>query len=299
MKTVFQKIYSIILSILIGWSVTNCGTTAATPTPPACKLLTNVYSSYPANSTTPNNTNTTTYTYNGELIASKIDTYISTGTSIVTNTANYAYDANGFVVSETLRSSVGNTTSTNNYTYANGRLTAVGTNRSYQYDANGNLTSLIAGTITKTYTGGVLTAITSSNAYPITTVQNGRVVRTDNSATFRTEHSYDAQGRLSETRLFSGGNLSNRSVYDYAPNIPPATSAIPAFKGAPTVPSDLGTAAYLLKTTQYNSAGAVAYTIDYVNVFNTRGYPTSITLNTTSNGSTTSQGTVNTYQDCQ
>jgi hypothetical protein len=300
----------IIILLSVGFAVAvffGCNTASTnTPAPqPACKLLKSVYTAYAAGSTTTaNTTNTSTYTYNGENLIKKVDEYIYTGTPTVTNTTNYTYNTDGFVTSETFMS-VGTTTttSTSNYTYnTNGKVTAIGSSRSFEYDATGNLTKTIVGTATRTYMGGVLTAVTSSTAYPVTTVQNGRITKIQSSATFYAEYSFDTQGRLSETKLYSNSSLSNRTVYEYASTVVPTASATPVFKGMPVIASDWGTG-YVSKTTQYNAAGTIINVTDYVNAFNTRGYPISVVLNSANmgiNGTLTyTQGTTYTYQDCQ
>ncbi len=294
-----STIFSLLtLPIALSWS--GCGSSSDPAPAPACKLKESLY-------TNPNTTNTTTYTYEGELLKTKVDSYVTTGAgaSTVTNTSNYMYNTDGFVTSETLTSVTGSnppTSTTNAYSYnANGKLTSVGS-KTYQYDSGGNLTAIVAGTTTlRTYSAGVLTSIPPTSAYPVYTVVNGRITQIQSSATFRSEYGYDAQGRLSETKLYSGANLT-RYTYEYETTVPPATSSVPAFKGAPTIPSEFGTPGYIKKETQYNGAGAVISTIDYVNNFKPNGYPNSIVRNTTNSGTngnnTYSQGTVYSYIDC-
>lgn len=299
MKT--SIINAFVLSTIVGLA-TGCSTSNSDPTPaavvPACKIIKSVYTAFtPPNLSVASITNTSTYTYEGELLKTKVDNYVSTGSNPVTNTINYTYNSAGYVTTEVINSTSAGTTTTNNYNYTNNRLTSVTsgstTIRSYDYDGNGNLIKFSTPSTSSTYSGGVLTGITSTSAYPAYTVQNGRVTKVENSASVRTEYEYDTQGRVSEFRMYSNNILSTKTVSEYAPNVPPNPSASPRFLGTPVVPYNYGIVAYKSKDTQYNGTGAVTSTTNYVNAFNAKGHPTSIVLN-----SNFTQGTVYEYQDC-
>ena len=298
MKTIFKSIFAILLALAINGITTGCSS-SSTPDPApvaACKLKKSIY-------TGSSTVNTTTYTYDGELTKTVLDVYEFTGSPTVTNTTTYVYNAEGYAISSTSGSSVGGTPITSTYNYANGRLISTSANATLEYDANGNLTRAVSPSGTTTYQGGILTGMTSTNSYPVNVVQNGKIIRTESSATFRSEYSYDSEGRMSEVRLFSNNSLSSRQVYEYESVIPPVTNPKPALKGWPVLPNHFGTAGYVKKVTGYNGAGVLVLTANFINSFNPRNYPTSTVINSTNSGTngsgTYSQGTTFEYQDCQ
>ena len=298
MKTVFKSISAVLLALAINGIITGCGSSLTSDPAPvaACKLKKSVY-------TASGTLSTATYTYEGELLKTQVDVYEYTGSPTVTNTTTYVYNAEGYAMSSTSGSSAGGTPITSTYNYTSGRLTSTGVNVTFEYDTNGNLTRIVGPGGTTTYQGGILTGITSSNPYPVNVVQNGRIIKTESSATFRSEYSYDSDGRIAEVRLYSNNNLSNRQVYEYESAIPPVIKTKPALKGWPVLPHHFGTVAYAKKVTGYNGAGVLILTANYVNSFNSRSYPTSTVINSTNSGTngsgTYTQGTTFEYQDCQ
>lgn len=233
-----------------------------------------------------------------------------------TNVVTYAYNADGFMTSNNFQSASSNGTPftvNKTFEYANGKLTKqteqlIGTpptngNTTYEYDASGSLTKVIAfnsgssgtGTIeTFTYANGILIGHTQRtnnvDTQPLT-IQNGLVMRKNyNVPTNYITYQYDAQERQTRVEEYYAGVLSSYYTIEYEDNMKSHSGAITPYKGFPLTKSQYGKGGVVKKyeyflrvqnamvqfnktisTNQANARGYVATGTDTNNQYSTTG----------------------------
>ena len=321
--------FLISLCIVLG----GCGG-SSDPTP-LCQL-TAVSISRPASGNVSGFSQNTNYTYqNDRLIKVQESSMSGSGSNQYSSnsTTNYIFNADGFVTSSTIGSTVSYnggppspSSSITTYEYTGEKLTKsletitastiAYITKKYEYDSQGKIkkhtiqSGINSGIMVYNYTDGVLVGVQNVSIGGVVMgayeVLNGRVsvVPPGTMGASRTEYIYDGQGRQTKRSSLYGLITMSYSKTQYA-NIRNPNEAVPVFRGWPTIANIYGTGEMRASIENYLLIGSdltIVNKSDFLYQVNSQWFPTTVTENYTplspNNGTANAITTIYTYQNC-
>lgn len=336
MKTSF--IYSFAMSLFIALLMSCGSSTDPTPAPTPQRLVKTI-SRNMALSSTVQSASLFDYTYTNCLLTKQ--TYTETVTGSTAYTTNYqhlyTYDTDGYVTRYDYTYSYASSGGANNSTaYGTYEYEPIGTAKrlkksiaggsqigitttTYDYDANGKVSQIVASqpainansrpllyVTTSTYTNGLLTGFSANSDGIVTqpyTIQNGLVTRRNTSTpNYYTTATYDANGRETVFESWTNGGRTTRTETAYAAS--GIDLSIPTFKGHPNLSAITGGVSALpTQRTLFRTNGFRNQDFLYIYTIDNQQFVTSVanTTNTYANNviSDTNTGLTNyTYIDC-
>lgn len=286
-------------------------------------------------------TNTQTNTYNSQNLLAGYDAvtnyqYASGAKTTSSISRTYAYDANGFVTTETYQSSDnknGNysisdtynyeysnnvrTKSTQKNTTVNGSTTSTYTSITiYEYTNDGKISKVTTNTtfsndapeayaILYEYTNGLLSKITEDDgagglhSRPVEVNSQGWITK-EVYPSIEYRHEYDADGNPTRTETWLSNQKTQTTINEYDTKQNINQLLYPTQKGAP--PTFYGNSNYTHNITRYsvyNGSDVLTGETLYTYEYNNHGYPVTQSYTSTSTSYQGQASTTYTYKDCQ